>query len=76
MSKRLRADYGWASEDVSHIGLPKPKKMVGNVAPEMLRFRASFLLDVVEELVLAMEANKHDYASMTRLGLTTARSRL
>ena len=75
-SRQLRSDYGWASEDVSHIGVPKPQKMVGNTAPAMLRVRATFLLDVIEELVTSMERTQHQLAPMTRLGLTTARSRL
>jgi len=75
-SKRLRADYGWASEDVSHIGRPKPQKTIRNVAPVMLRLRATFLLDVIEELVVAMESVQHDFARMMRLGLVTARSYL
>ena len=75
-ANRLRADYGWASEDVSHIGMPKPQKMTGNVAPEMLRVRATFLLDVIEELVVAMEAEQHDLAPLMRSGLGTARDHL
>lgn len=75
-ANRLRADYGWASEDLSHIGLPKPRKMTGNASPAMLRMRAVSLLDVVEELVAAMEQAQHSLAPMTRLGLVSARSRL
>lgn len=75
-ANRLRADYGWASEDVSHIGVPKPQKMTGSVAPDMLRVRATLLLDMIEELVAALETASHPLAPMMRLGLATARGHL
>ena len=71
---QLRADYGWASQDVSHIGIPKPNAPTGNIAPQALYVRAADLLDVVEVFVLAMEGERHPLAPMVRIALTRARS--
>jgi hypothetical protein len=51
---KLKADYGWASEDVSHIGIPKPRKLTGNAAPEALKLRASWILEVASDFAAVM----------------------
>ena len=42
-SERLRADFGFASEHVSHIGMPKPDALVQNVAPPILQIKTCLL---------------------------------
>jgi hypothetical protein len=59
--QRLRADDGFASEHVSHIGLPKPAAPTQNVAPSILHIKAVFLLDVVDAFVQALDA-EHPFA--------------
>ena len=71
--KRLRADYGFASEHVSHIGWPKPTALEQNVAPSILQIKAMFLLDVVDEFVVALQNAEHDLADWVRLGAQHAR---
>jgi hypothetical protein len=70
---RLREDYGWASEHVSHIGYLKQDEPLVNILPDILRVRAGKLLDVIEEFVEALEAAKSPYAPTVRLGLNEAR---
>jgi hypothetical protein len=73
---QLRADYGFASEHVSHIGLPRPSALAQNVTPAVLAMKASFLLDVAQEFADALEGAAHPLADMVRTGVTTARNRL
>lgn len=71
--KRLRADYGFASEHVSHIGWPKATALEQNIAPPILQIKATFLLDVVDEFVVALQNAEHDLADWVRLGAQRAR---
>jgi hypothetical protein len=75
-TSRLRADYGFASEQVSHIGLPKPNQLEQNVAPPILQVKGTFLFDVVQEFVDALKAADHDLADMIEVGLRQAREQL
>jgi hypothetical protein len=58
---RLRADYGWASEDVSHIGIPTAEKVAAaagsDVTTASLRERALLVIDVAANFAMAVEAN-------------------
>jgi hypothetical protein len=74
--QRLKADYGFASEHVSHIGVPKPKAMTQNVAPPILVVKAIFLLDVAEEFADALTTVDADLAGIVRVGIQGARGAL
>jgi len=74
--QRLRADYGFASEHVSHIGLPKPTELAQNVAPSILQIKAVFLLDVVDEFVQALLDAEHPLAESIQLAARQAREGL
>jgi hypothetical protein len=74
--QRLRADYGFASEQVSHIGWPKPAALEQNVAPAILQVKAGFLLDVVDEFAAALQSAGHDYADWVHLAARRARTAL
>lgn len=74
--QRLRADYGFASEHVSHIGLPKPTELTQNVAPSILHIKAVFLLDVVDELAKALSDAEHPFAESIQLAARQAREGL
>src|SRR4051812_33156355 len=74
--QRLRADYGFASEHVSHIGWPKPTALEQNVAPAILQVKAVFLLDVVDEFVYALKSVDHDFADWVELATRRARKSL
>lgn len=74
--RRLRADYGFASEHVSHIGWPKPATPEQNVAPAILQIKAVFLLDVVDEFVAALQRASHEYADWVQLAAGRARTSL
>lgn len=72
----LKADYGFASEHVAHIGTPKRIDTVENVAPELLVLKARFLFDVVQEFVDGLEEVKHPCGELISLGLDEARESL
>lgn len=75
-TKKLKADYGWASEDVSHIGLPKPNKLAANAALEVLKMRAGWLLEVAEEFATELRRIGSSHATMVGHGVTAARAAL
>lgn len=75
-TSRLRADYGFASEHVSHIGLPKPDQLEQNVTSAILHVKAAFLFDVVHEFVNALKGADHELADMIEIGLRQARLQL
>lgn len=74
--KRMRADYGFASEHVSHIGWPKPTSLEQNVAPAILQIKAVFLLDVVDEFVGALKSVDHDFSELVEQASQRARATL
>jgi hypothetical protein len=73
---KLKADYGWASQDVSHIGMPKPNKLAGNAAPEALKMRADWLLEVAEEFTVELARIGSPYETMLGHGVAAARAQL
>ena len=75
-TKKLKADYGWASEVVSHIGVPKPNKLAGNAAPEALKMRAGWLVEVAEEFVAELVRIGSPHETMLGHGVVAARARL
>ncbi len=74
--QRLRADYGFASEHVTHIGHLKPGAPVQNLAPQLLAIHAVYVLEVAEEFVDAMAADDNPYHSLIHTAVTAARQRL
>ena len=75
-TKRLKSDYGWASQDVSHIGMPKPNKMTGNAAPEALKMRAGWVIEVAEEFAGELARIGSSHETMLGLGVAAARAQL
>lgn len=73
---RLRQDYGFASENVSHIGKPKVGALTENVHPAMLRVKALFVYEVVDELIDHMETVEHDYAFTVSTAVALGRQKL
>lgn len=71
----LRVDYGWASEDVSHIGHLNSVDR-GPIDPPTLRLKARRLLGVVEDFSAALHAVDHDYDLMIGYALKSARAAL
>jgi hypothetical protein len=67
----LRADYGWASEDVSHIGHLNSGDR-GPVDPQTLRAKTLNLFGVVTDFSDALHAAGHDYDLMIRVALDSA----
>jgi hypothetical protein len=76
ITAKLKADYGWASQDVSHIGLPKPNRPAGNAAPEALRMRADWLLEVAEEFAAELTRIGSPHGTMVGQGVVAARAAL
>jgi len=76
ITKKLKADYGWASQDVSHIGVPKPNKLEGNAAPEALKMRAGWVIDVAEEFAAELARIGSPHETMLGHGVTAARAQL
>ena len=72
---QLMADYGRASEDVSHIGQPSGVGP-GSSDPSALRKKAVLILRIVEEVADAMAAEESDYEPMVRLAIDSARGAL
>lgn len=75
-TKRLKSDYGWASQDVSHIGMPKPDKLTGNAAPEALKMRAGWVIEVAEEFAAELARIGSSHETMLGLGVAAARAQL
>lgn len=75
-TKKLKADYGWASQDVSHIGMPKPSTLAGNAAPEALKMRAGWVIDVAEEFAAELTRIRSPHETMLGLGVSSARAHL
>jgi hypothetical protein len=74
---RLARDYGWASEDVSHIGRPqKSAPERGAYDPPALRAKAEQLLSDLEEFVDTLAVVGHDYEDLVRVALTICRKKL
>lgn len=71
----LRADYGWASEDVSHIGHLNSADR-GPIDPRTLHLKAGRLLRVVEDFSAALHAVDHDYDLMIGVALKSAQAAL
>lgn len=76
ITNKLKADYGWASEDVSHIGVPKPNKLVGNAAPAALKIKVDRVLEIADEFAaeLARIGSPHD--TLVANGVAAARAQL
>jgi hypothetical protein len=75
-TQKLKADYGWASQDVSHIGMPKPNRLAGNAAPQALKMRAGWVIDVAEEFAAELARIGSPYETMLGHGVTAARAQL
>ena len=71
----LRKDYGWASEDVSHIGhLSKVDR--GPTDPDTLRAKARSLLVVAAEFSSALKVTESEFEPMVAIALRSARESL
>jgi hypothetical protein len=68
---RLGPEYGWASEDVSHIGMPT-KAARGDIDPSTLRTKAQFLVAVVRDFADAMTNQGSVYAPTVQLAVKQA----
>lgn len=75
-TKKLKADYGWASEDVSHIGLPKPNKLTGNAATQALKMRAGWVIEVAGEFAAELTRIGSPHETMVGHGVAAARAEL
>lgn len=73
---KMQADYGFASEHLSHIGYPKLAEPAQNVTPAVLRIKATALLDVVDDFVHELEQADHAQAEWIRLAADRARASL
>jgi hypothetical protein len=73
---KLKADYGWASEDVSHIGVPKPNKLAGNAHPDMLKVKLGWVLEVADEFVTELTRVGSPYGKLVANGVSAARAQL
>lgn len=73
---KLKADYGWASEDVSHIGVPKSNKLAGNAHPDALKIKVGWLLEVAEEFVTELTRIESPYDALVGHGVVAARAQL
>lgn len=69
--KALRADFGWASEDVSHIAYLNPIDR-GSIEPATLKTKARTLLALVADLADALRFARHDYEPMIRVALDSS----
>ncbi len=74
--RSLKADYGWASEDVSHIGIPKPRKLVGNIHPAALKIKVLWVFEVADEFTAELAKQGSPYADLIANGLAAARAAL
>lgn len=75
-TKQLKADYGWASQDVLHIGMPKPNQLAGSAAPEALKMRAGRVIVVVEEFAAELARIGSPHEPMLGHGVTVPRAAL
>lgn len=76
---RLKREYGFVSEQVSHLGerrVPGPNDPIVNLAPERLRVLAAWLFDEMEEFCKALRISASAYAESFEAFLETARSHL
>lgn len=71
----LRADYGWASEDVSHIGHLNSADR-GPIDLPTLQLKAQRLLRVVEDFSAALHSVDHDHDLMIGVALKSAQAAL
>jgi hypothetical protein len=73
--KQLIADYGWASEDVAHIGHPTSIDR-GGIDPPVLRAKAALLFEVAGDFVEALKREGNDHALMVSVALAQAKGAL
>lgn len=73
---KLRRDYGWASQDVSHIGIPGPNELVANAHPDALKMRVGWILEVADEFVAELTRIGSSYKVMVENGVADARAGL
>ena len=74
--RRLRSDYGFASEHVAHIGYPKPTELAQNVAPAILVVKAALLMQVVDAFVRSLKDDDHPLVESVQLSAVRAHDAL
>lgn len=70
---RLKEDYGWASQYVAHIAVPKPDELERNLHPDALAAKTDLVIDAAAELARQMSDAQHEYAGLMALAVAKAR---
>lgn len=73
---RLKRDYGWISEDVSHIGSPKELHIASPAEFPDLLAKTTDLLALVAQFTEALTASESDHADMVGGAYALARAEL
>lgn len=76
IKKSLLREYGWASQDVSHIGMPRTIDHDDYVLPPTLRDKAKVLFSIVGQFADGLYGEDNDYASFVHDALNQAKREL